>query len=163
MNHILSLTFNNCEYPVLEIIEKVEQTVVRYIHQESHFTLHLKNKRILFTIWDSKYRSTWSNEKVNIARKIGYKNPEKHGHYLFHGGLIKVSNYVGYYLVASRLSLRKASGDIKYLKNATNIGISDIEDPMLNIVLSTADNPIDKKNKIMFPIQFGELFFILDK
>lgn len=162
MSHILSLRFNNYEYPVLEVTEKDNQTVVRFIHQESHFTLHLKDKRILFNIWDSKYCTTWSSTKVDIARKLGYKNSDKHGHYIFHGGLIKACNYTGYHLLGHRLYLRKFPKDNKYLKNSTNIGISSIDEPMLYIILSTLDNPYNGESIGKFSIQFGDLFFIIE-
>jgi len=53
----------------------------------------------------NKPKSTWDAERVGIARKLGYKNPEKHGQYYFHQYVNDFSKCKDWFLVSRLLNL----------------------------------------------------------
>lgn len=134
--NVFCVEFREERFPVIEIVKSLDkggksQIVIRYIHQNAHLTLHEKDSDILLTLYDGQYSSTSSETKIRIAKNLGYENPEKHGHYLFHRKVSREKDRLG----ARQVILRKHKGDSKYLKKALLIGGSLIESPMLEITL----------------------------
>ena len=162
--NVICVELRGEKFPVIEIIESLGkgeklQIVIRYIHQDAHLTLHEKDPDILFTMYDNKYSSTWSETKIEIAQKLGYENPEKHGHYLFHRLISREKDGLG----ARQVNLKKHKGDSKYLKKALLIGGSLIESPMVEITLY-AVNHAQKPSGDFIGTGLGELYFkIIEK
>jgi len=98
-------TWNNKNYALLVVIESKNQVVFRLIGTQTHLTLHnlkilketpdfylveyqtetreLSKKHFIPISWDlsdPKLRNTWSDATVDIAGKMKFSNPEKHGY-----------------------------------------------------------------------------------
>ena len=164
IKNVFCIEFREEKFPVIKIIESLDkgeksQIVIRYIHQKAHLTLHGKDSDILLTMYDDQYSSKWSETKIEIARNLGYENPEKHGHYLFHRKVSREKDRLG----ARQVVLRKRKGDPKYLKGALLIGSSSIESPMLEITLYDVDHS-HKPSGDFIGTGLGELHFkIIEK
>jgi hypothetical protein len=161
---VLSAHFQGKDFPIVEIDDRLDaygagQVVIRFVHQKDvHWSLHMDGPDIMQTISHPEYHSTWSEQRVMNARIARYKNPEKHGHYLKHEPLRKSVNQNGYALGSQRVYLKPGTGDAKYLKAATPIGVSDVESPMVDMVLSTSDNEC-RSEKVAVETSLGTIYF----
>ncbi|HEX5430104.1 MAG TPA: hypothetical protein VFX17_03460 [Patescibacteria group bacterium] len=162
-NSVISIQYNEEQFPVIEVFQRGDQVIIRWIHWKGvHWSLHLEGKEIIFTSSNPNYNSTWSNSRVGIAKKLGYTNPEKHGHYVMHETLKRISGVKGYDLGSHRLNLIIGKGDNKYLKSSLNIGISKTLNPMLNVILSTKENKLEKLDVNPISTPLGDLIFKLE-
>lgn len=124
----------------------VNRVVIRFIpYGDEHYTLHLQeNNEILLTHYSSnKLKSTWDDVTVEVARKLGYKNPERHGKYYQHRPI----PYDGYMLGGRLVDLNNFSPKTRY---QNNIDLSlDVSMPkfvlktFLNLKNSTSGNKIN--------------------
>lgn len=154
------IEFQGEKFPVIQITETLDrsekfQVVIRYIHQDNaHLTLHEREANILLTMFDSKHFTRSSETKVQIATNLGYENPKKHGHYLFHRLVSREKDR----LAARQVILKKQKGDSKYLKQATLLGSSLVEAPVVEVTLY-AVNHAEKPNGCFVETGLGELHF----
>lgn len=95
--------------PVIKIVDNGKnQVILAFIGLKGeHLTLHLqKDGKILATYSSSdKPKSVWDEERVKIARKLGYRNPEKHGQYYFHQYVSEFTNNDEGYLIGRLVDL----------------------------------------------------------
>ena len=74
--------------PFAKIVDMNMQVICALIARDGeHLTVHRQKDSddLLFTFYSkNKVPSTWDPMKVDIARKLGYKNPERHGQYVIH-------------------------------------------------------------------------------
>lgn len=137
--------YNSITKPVLHISSKPSQVVIRFIpYKDEHITLHLKEGTLIKNYWDSqKPPSMWDGEVTRIARDVlQYPQWEKHGKYVFaEQPLARISNVSGYHLVGRLIDLSTFEPKRRYVK-ASNY---EVKTPyvkfMLNLYLSTDDNP----------------------
>jgi len=185
---ILTVKYQNSVYPVIKIGDKAsEQVMIRFIHTPGHWTVHkakivredqnmavvnyvgkeMKLSKsshpdlIIFTAYNRRRPSGgWDDEIVSAARKMGLNNPERHKNYEAHNPLPMVSNVQGYDLGGHRLNLRSHSRDGRYLNqnNIIEIGQSELKNPMLDIILSTENNPYHG-DELFVETSLGKLFF----
>lgn len=177
------------KYSLIEIDETVEQIVLRPVGSKNHVTLHrlhiLSQTNSHYTVEYQKSRLTipknthslvsynwnsptikgvWSTAKVDVAKKLGFKNPDKHAT-SSQGILAKFVDSTGYNIGAVRVELNKSSSKNRYLKKSDKI--SEIQLPekelMLRFTLSTDENPYKGKGNFSIKTKLGELIFLVDK
>jgi len=95
--------------PLFKVVETPNQVlvVVRLESGGEHLTLHRqKDGTILRTYWSStKPEGTWDATNVAVARKLGYRDPERHGKYFAHSPLVEVQGMNAYELIGRRVKL----------------------------------------------------------
>lgn len=117
----------NLVYGLLEVIDNTNQVVVRFVpYKDEHITIHRYEENLLKTHWMSeKPQSVWDEERVAVARKIGYKNPEKHSGYVVHSPLNKTAMFTfGDHVISRRFALKDLPTKERYVKNATVANIN---------------------------------------
>jgi hypothetical protein len=130
------------------------QVIIRFIpYGDEHYTLHLQdNKQVLLTHYSSnKLKSTWDDATVEIARKMGYKEPERHGKYYQHRPI----PFDGYELGGRLVDLNDFSPKAKY-QNKINLTFN-VSEPkfMLKTFLNSRNLTIgDKINTSLGTIHF---------
>ena len=87
---ILCVDRNGHLKPLIKIIDSKNQVICSLIARGGdHLTIHSQadSENLLFTYSSkNKVPSTWDPMRVELARKLGYKNPERHGQYFIHDG-----------------------------------------------------------------------------
>ncbi len=104
-------------YPIIKVFEdKPDQLIVSFISTRHHLTLHkLTTGQILFTSHsETKETGVWDEERVRIATKLGYRQPERHGQYYTQHILTKLANYPGYFLIGRLIDLDSTKYKKKY-------------------------------------------------
>lgn len=147
---------------MIKVLEKKKnQVVLAFIpFQGEHVTLHLQNNgSILKTHHDiNKPKSTWDSARVEVARSLEYKDPERHGQYYDHSPLMKICNVSGYYLCGRRINLAENSAGKNYVKERKIIIDAPKNDFMLDLYLSTDDNPYLKRGNPFLETSIGKIF-----
>ncbi|MCX6816842.1 MAG: hypothetical protein NTZ93_03185 [Candidatus Beckwithbacteria bacterium] len=174
------------KYSILEVSQSQNQIVIRPIGTKTHLTLHkLDVKKETDQYWIVKYqnsplklyknsyapisfswnssaiRGVWSDLIVDVARKSGFLNPEKHAT-SSQGLLVKCVNTMGYDIGTTRIELNHSSIKAKYLKQADKIAELDLKNTkfMVRIILSTPDNEYKNKSDCSFETNLGKLFIV---
>jgi len=79
---VVFFRLNDVERPVIKLIDREHQAVLAFIHMEgAHVTVHAQSKDRWVTMWDKRYSSIWSENRVAIAQNLEYRDPNKHAHY----------------------------------------------------------------------------------
>jgi len=85
---IVYIDFAGVHKPFIKIVDMPAQVICALIARDGeHLTVHRQKDadELLFTFYSkNKVPSTWDPMKVEEARKLGYKDPEKHGQYVIH-------------------------------------------------------------------------------
>ncbi|MDZ7699903.1 MAG: hypothetical protein U5R49_24250 [Deltaproteobacteria bacterium] len=85
---IVYIEISGSHKPLLKIVDTDSQVICVLIARDGeHLTVHRQKDSddLLFTFYSkNKVPSTWDPEKVEIARGLGYKDPERHGQYVIH-------------------------------------------------------------------------------
>ena len=104
-----------------QITENESQVVIRLIpYGAEHVSIHAQGSGVLKTYsMPDKPRSTWDAARVEAARALGYRDPEKHGNYADHRPVVEpyvfeLGDHLGGRLVEFGSLSRKA----KYKKHA---------------------------------------------
>lgn len=118
---ILYFKWEGVEKPIVKIADNgKDQVVLNFLSSEQeHLTLHLqKDGIILRNHWgQDKPKRSWDDERVEVARRLGYANPEKHGKYYIHSPIGSMSDSEPSHLVGRRISFNSAPTDkVKYKK-----------------------------------------------
>ena len=148
--------------PLIKIRDNKKQVIIIFIPFDGeHITLHLqKDNSILKTYWNkNKPKSTWDGTTVEVARKLGYKDPERHGKYVFHEPLGTSESNV-YHLVGRRIDFSQIQDDDKYYRYGDKDKlIIDVRQKvfMLELFLFTSSNSVTDKNKI--DTSLGKIIF----
>lgn len=141
---IISFQYEHLKVPILKIIEqpKKNQVIVAFIPFDGeHFTIHDQKDAPLITYYDkNKIMSSSDKMKVEIARKQKYKNPERHGHYIFHQNAINCMNLSGYHILDRAIWLVECYRAEKYLDNSI-VWKVPCDYAMFCFYLSTENNP----------------------
>lgn len=163
---VICAEFENEKYPILEISDSGDQLVIRFVHTKNHWTVHRSedcmlvnpDSLLLTSTVGGKMRDWKDEERVSIAKKFGYKNPERHGEYIHHSCLSIISNTQGYELGGYRLNLSTNNNDQEYLKKCVKVFKVHTCNPLCLITLSTSKN-----NSILseggIKVNLGEIFF----
>lgn len=142
---VIWLKRRETKVPAIKIIEdeRRQQVLITFVQLEGeHITLHRQpHGRILRTHYsETKPKAKWDDARVAIARKLGYRDPERHGRYYIHSPLIRIFNIPGYTIGGRRLDLRSLKRGKKYLSWKRLVIELDGENAMVGIYLSTPDN-----------------------
>ena len=140
---VISFQYEHIRVPILKIIEqpKKNQVIVAFIPFDGeHFTIHDQKDAPLITYYDkNKIMSSSDKMKVEIARKQKYRNPERHGHYIFHQNAFNYINVSGYHILSRAIWLVECHRAKKYLDNSVVWNIP-CDRAMFCFHLSTQDN-----------------------
>ena len=83
---VLYIDIEGSRKPFAKIIDEKSQVIFSPVAVSTdHMTIHKKKdgSGYVFTYSDNdKSERSWDDERVELARKEGYKNPEKHRHYI---------------------------------------------------------------------------------
>lgn len=119
----LLLTRGTESRAVAQLTESVDQVVVRLIPFGSeHVSIHREaNGQLLKTYaMEDKPQSTWDDARAEVARAMGYQDPEKHGQYADHRPMVEPYLFaLGDHLVGRRIDFASLSEKRKYKKHAT--------------------------------------------
>lgn len=162
---IIAFQSKNELKPVLEINDnQLDQVVIRFISKDEHITIHEGNDGSLLRThyWPNKPHSKWDEERVGIAKYLGYEHPEKHGNYVIHSPLTKFENGTGYHLVGRLIKLSELNPRQRYYKNISKTVSARDDSFMLNIHLSTKDNPCNSCLEKVHTV-LGDICFTLSK
>jgi hypothetical protein len=135
-----------------------DQVVIIFRDRPIHVALHKTEYGILRTVLDEKKPITGGGRaRIDIAKKLRYKNPEKHAKYIAHNMLIKCDNDTrGYHLVGRTINLKDCSKANKY-KSTISIP-TDKSKFLLELYLSTKDNLNKTLKGKSIILSFGELY-----
>jgi len=104
-----------------QITENESQVVIRLIpYGAEHVSIHAQGSSLLKTYsMPDKPTSTWDAARVEAARALGYRDPEKHGNYADHRPLVEPRLFeLGDHLVGRRVEFASLSKKAKYKKHA---------------------------------------------
>jgi hypothetical protein len=150
------------EWPVLKVMESADQVVIVIRSgPNEHMTLHRQDDgTTLFTHWsEDKPPGTWDETTVEVARKLGYGDPERHAHYYAHRPLFPVQGMDGHELGGRRIDIEAATNKAKY-GNAERIVIdAPTREFMLAFHLSTPEQPYSAPDEPHVVTTFGDLYF----
>lgn len=137
---IIYFNWNGFEKPVVKVVDNGwDQVVLNFLsYKQEHLTLHLQeDATILRNHWDKdKPKRSWDDERVEVARKLGYANPEKHGKYHVHNPVGSISDATPSHLVGKRISFNNAPEDKKKYKRLNKVaGSMPLETAMANFYL----------------------------
>lgn len=144
---ILYLKSGDIKKPVIKVVDnKVDQVVLNFCSRQEHLTLHLQPDGILLrNYWDQdKSKGSWDDERVEVARKLGFKNPEKHGKYIAHNPVGHISDEIPLHLIGRRINLNDAPNDKdKYRKLECLVIDVPTEEIMISFYLYPKATPQD--------------------
>jgi len=126
--------------------------VIRLLpYGDEHMTIHQKPDGSLLRTHHSinKPKSIWDRKRVQVARALGYKDPERHGKYIIQTHLVKLENGGGYHLVGRYMDLEKYQPKQKYLRNTDKVVMVLVLKFMMRLFLSTKDNPRKSEHRIL--------------
>lgn len=160
-----TIVFFRCgelERPVLKVMESADQVVI-VIRSEpnEHMTLHREaDGTVLLTHWsEDKPPGTWDATNVEVARSLGYGDPERHAHYYAHRPLFSVQGMDGHELGGRRIDIEPATAKAKYV-NAERIVIdAPRREFMLTFHLATPEQPYSAPDDPHVVTSFGDLYF----
>ncbi len=145
MDHIIAFKHGATQKPIIKIVDTSKQVVLAFIpFKGEHITLHPQaDGQILRThSSEQKLPSVWDAERVQIAKQLGYKNPEKHATYFIHDTLKIFSNMSGYYLGGRTVDFSQVPiAKKKYKTLKKTIIDMPVSDCILHMYLSTSNNP----------------------
>ena len=85
---IVYIDFSGVHKPFAKIVDMGSQVICALIARDGeHLTIHRQKdfEELLFTFYSkNKVPSTWDPMKVELAKKLGYKDPTRHGQYIIH-------------------------------------------------------------------------------
>jgi hypothetical protein len=149
--------------PVMIIVWKDDQQVVvrlRQPHWESHLTLHRRTEKpILLTLsMKDKPPSVHDEARVQVARRLGYEDPERHGNYVTQQELHPTENVTGFPLVGWAIDLASVTDKRRYRTQP----LLELEAPaarcLVSVYLSTAEFPINSDEPYV-ATPLGDLYF----
>jgi hypothetical protein len=159
---IVFFRFENLERPVLKVVEKIDQVAI-VIRSEAneHLTLHREaNGTVLLTHWTpDKPRGTWDATRIEVARRLGYRNAERHAHYLTHRPLFPVQGMDGHELCGRRVILESATAKRKYVRAPHIVIDAPAREFMLTFHLATPEQPYSAPEEPHIATGFGDLHF----
>ena len=87
-NIIVYVEISGSHKPLAKIVDMSSQVICALVARNGeHLTVHSQKDSddLLFTFYSkNKVPSTWDPMKVEVARRLGYKDPERHGQYVIH-------------------------------------------------------------------------------
>jgi len=168
MKLLVYFKYKKIEKPIVKVIDTKNQVVLAFINSNGeHITLHLRDDGSILRNHYNKNKpiSIWDNERINIAKEIGYNNPEKHGKYYITAKLNKIDNIKGYHIAGRNIDIYEISEDEdkkRYKKMKKIIIDMPKNNLMIHLYLSTKDNPYIKTSP-SFPTSLGNIFIEFDK
>ncbi|HAI63243.1 MAG: hypothetical protein UU64_C0007G0034 [candidate division WWE3 bacterium GW2011_GWF2_41_45] len=167
------------------------QVVVRFIGSKSHLTVHElpvinreKQKTIVsfggenislyleedelplsYSWTHPSIRGVWSDTRAEIARKLRFDNPQKHGiqaQQLMQKVYNEKGSLNGYYLGSCRVKLNDSSKKDKYIKKSVTKIDLDNDGPVLKLILSTKYNKYKGKESAQLKTSIGTLIFSVE-
>lgn len=147
---------------VVKVIEKLDQVVIvmRSLVNE-HVTLHRQpDATLLLTHWSpEKPPGTWDAMRVEAARKLGYRDPDRHADYLTHRPLFPVQGMDGHELCGRRMSLDAATAKSKYARCPQVVLDAPSREFMLTLHLGTSEQPYFASDEPHVGTELGDLYF----
>lgn len=146
----------------LEVLNnRQDQVVIRFIpYRDEHISLHLNlDGSIIRTHYkEDKEKSVWDDLRVQVARSMRIQRPERHGNYVIHTPLPKIDNVEGYYLGGRLIDLNSFNPRAHYSNNINNVFNTGLTKFMLEMYLSTADNP-RSRTPVRVATSLGDICF----
>lgn len=143
---IVAFSHKSITKPLLEIRDNLrDQVVIRFLpYKDEHITLHLKEDGSILRTHnaENKSPSVWDNNRIEVARRLSYQNPERHGNYIIHTPLPKIENREGYHLVSRQINLTTYIPRQRYIDRINQTIQAPSEIFLLELNLSTDDNPV---------------------
>jgi len=155
--------YGDLERPVIKVEERADGDVTIMIRSErnEHLSLHTSADGVLLTHYAPELASSTHDEaRVAAARAAGYRDPERHKHYIAHWTLNKhVIDMDGHELVGRRITLVGASAKPKY-ENMPRIVIDvPAAECTVTLILATAEQPYSKPEEPHVETSVGDLYF----
>lgn len=157
---IAAKSHNNLKPFIFIDNHKSDQVVIRFLTRDEHVTIHHQlDGRLLKThYFPDKSPSVWDDLRVQTARTLGLSKPERHANYIDHSYLSVIGNISGYYLLGRRIDLLQLHPKKNYYQKITNTIDVEKNNFMLQIYLSTFNNP-RKVSGIMVSTSVGDICF----
>ena len=156
---IVSFRYIGRIYPLIRVVDNnTDQVVIIFRDRPIHLTLHKEDENILLTVYDeNKPLSGGGKARIAIARKLGYRDPERHAKYIAHQLLYKCINDDGYYLMGRTTNL----ADCPSLnKNKDAIVISCVESEfLLELYLARPENVYSCLDVNYVSTSLGDIYF----
>jgi hypothetical protein len=150
------------EQPVLKVTESADQVVI-VIRSEpnEHMTLHRQDDgTVLLTHWsEDKPPGTWDETNVEIARSLGYGDPDRHAHYYAHRPVFPVHGMDGHELGGRRINIEAATAKAKYAKAKRIVIDTPRREFMLTFHLATPEQPYSSPDAPHVVTSFGDFYF----
>jgi hypothetical protein len=150
------------ERPVLKVTDSPDQVLI-VIRSEpnEHLTLHRESDgTVLLTHWsEDKPAGTWDAANVEVARSLGYRDPERHAHYYAHRPLFPVQGMDGHELGGRRIDLEAATDKAKYAAPQRIVVDAPARTFMLTFHLATPEQPYSSPDDPHVATSFGDLYF----
>lgn len=150
------------EWPVLKVTESPDQVlIVIRSEPDEHITLHGQaDGTVLFTHWSpDKPRKTADAARARIARKLGYRDPDRHAHYYAHWPLVLAEGMDGHHLVGRRIRIDAARPKAKYANTPRVTIDAPAREFMLTFTLATPEQPYSAPDEPHITTSFGDLYF----
>jgi hypothetical protein len=159
---IISFKYKANLYPLIKVIDNnFNQVVVIFRDRPIHLTLHKEKRNILMTIYDeNKPLSQGNKARIEIAQKLGYKDPERHGKYITHQILVKCINDNGYYLMGRTTNLMDCPVTNRY---GNTIITCDKNKFLLELYLSRPENIHSYSNGNYISTSLGDIYFRINE
>src|SRR5919108_9223 len=147
----MTIVFMRCgdlKRPVLKVTERKEQVVVALRGERNeHLSVHRdKEGTVIATHWSPDLASsTWDALRVEVARKLRYRDPERHGHYVMHRPLFSpVVGADGHFLIGRRINIESAKPKRTYERAPQIVIEMPARECMVEFILSTPDRPFSQ-------------------
>ena len=147
--------------PVLEITENDSgDVVIRFISIDEHISIHRQDDGTLLRThyYPNKPKSSWDELRVETAKKMLLRDPERHGKYVIHTPLTKINNVAGFHLVGRLIDLPPLNPRQHYINNIEKVMNAPNDKFMLTLYLSTKDNRCGSKLESV-ATQLGDVCF----
>jgi hypothetical protein len=149
--------------PVLKVADGGSNVIIAIrSEKDEHLSLHASDDGPMFTHWSpSKPETTWDALRVSAARKLRWRDPDRHAHYYAHRPLFPepIDGMDGHELVGRYVNLAAASAKAKYERSDR----IELEAPgaefMLSIYLSTPGQSVEDADSPHIQTEFGDLYF----
>jgi hypothetical protein len=151
------------ERPVLKVEERDngDVTIVVRSERDEHLSLHPQADKILLTHYAPDIASSTHDERrIEVARTLGYRDPERHGSYVAHWPLRStVIGMDGHELVGRRIHIDRATPRGKYDKLPRIVIDAPAAECMVWFVLSTPEQPYSRADEPHVSTGLGDLYF----
>ncbi len=150
--------------PFIKVKDKGSQLIIAFeLFDGEHVTIH-NSKKGLYLTYSNKHKNPSKHDemKVEIARNLGYQDPEKHKDYIANWPLVKAENMEGYHIVGRVIKFDKSQISKRARPGALILNVPP-QKAWLDLYLSTNDNPRNKENELQMETSLGTICIELSK